>query len=144
MVYENLSMDFDEVTPFDFVNDITSDKKYVFDAESATSYVPFVINKAVSFSVDSIMAANFLNEHVELDKQLQHDYLWYGLRKKPKKYNKWPKKTDKNLNIVMKMYRCNEREAIQIHAILTDEQMSVLRQIEDTLNNATGNNKKRT
>lgn len=128
---------------FDFVNDLTTDKKYLYDEESASAYVPFVINKAVSFTADTVMFANFLNEHASLDKQMQHDYLWYGIRKKPKKYNKWPKKVDNNLNIIMKMYRCNEREAAQIHAILSEEQLSALRQIEETLNNATRNNKKR-
>lgn len=124
------------INPFDFVNDIQSGKKYIFDDVTEKQYVPFLINKGLSFSPDTVILANYANEFAFLDKQMQHDLLWYGIKKRPKSFNKWPKKTAKNLNIVQQLYECNEQEAATIASILTEEQMAVLRQIEDTINNA--------
>ncbi len=124
------------MTPFGFVNDITSGKKNLFNEETEKQYVPFIVNKSLSFATDTVVVANIANEFAFLDKQMQHDLLWYGIKKRPKSFNKWPKKTAKNLNIVQLMYNCNEQNASAIAAILTEEQMAVLRQIEDTLNNA--------
>lgn len=124
------------INPFEFVTDIQSTKNYIFDDVRESSYVPFIVNKALSFSPDTVILANYANEYAFLDKQMQHDLLWYGIRKRPKSFNKWPKKTAQNLNIVQQMYDCNEQQAAVIASILTEEQMAVLRQIEDTMNNA--------
>lgn len=124
------------MTPFDFVNDITSDKKYLFDEQTEGQYVPFVINKTLSFSVDTILMANFVNENNHLDKEMQHDLLWFGVRKKPKKFHRWPKKDAKNLNMIQRLYNCNERNATQIAGLLTQEQLNIIEEIEESLNNA--------
>jgi hypothetical protein len=109
----------------------------LFDDETRKQYVPFVVNKAMSFSPDTILLANFINTNSHLDLELQHDMYWYTLKKRPKRFQKWPQKNLKNLNIIMRVYQCSEKKALEIQKILTEEQLAILDNIEETFENAT-------
>ena len=51
-------------------------------------YVPFVINKALSFHYDCILQANEMNRLPGKDKQMQFDYLYHKVRKYRRPFKK--------------------------------------------------------
>ena len=74
-----------------FVNSISEDKNYLFDEHTAKEYTPFTINRAFSIHVDTLHHASVMNQCYNLDKKMQHDYLFYSLPKKVRR-KKWLKK----------------------------------------------------
>lgn len=125
-----------EVSPFDFVNDVSFDKQYLYDGPATKNYKPFLINKALSAFPDCLQAVVFLNENHGLSEKMQHDFLFYGLPKR-KRFNRngWLKRSDaekRNLEMLEDVARTvgyNLERTKQFWSVLTDEQR---RQFLDT------------
>jgi hypothetical protein len=120
------------MTPFDFVNAINSNKK--LDIMSGTendelaekAYVPFVVNRALSYFPDSLMYANDMNINNFLDNKLQFHYLLNTIRP-AKRFSKWVKKDDSDLQLVMQFYNYGVDKAKQVLPLLSTEQLSIIR-----------------
>ena len=52
------------------------------DGELEREYIPYIVNKALSFTPDTILQANEMNCKPFLDKKLQYHYLLNIIRKK--------------------------------------------------------------
>jgi len=117
-----------KISPFDFAKSATHTKEYLMeDEESEKSYVPFLINKTLSFNVETLMYANEMNLCSNLDKKLQYDYYFHILPKK-KYYNKWFKKKDNDtLVMLMDYYNCSIQKAREAMNLLSDEQIKTIR-----------------
>lgn len=84
-----------DVTPFDFVNDISFDKRYLYEGTATKNFKPFLINKALSAFPDCLQTAVFLNQNHALTEKMQHDYLFYSLPKRKRfKKDGWLKKSE--------------------------------------------------
>lgn len=86
------------VNPFDYVKSINETKFHMMkgtanDELAEKDYNPFITNRALSMFIDTIIYANEMNIHHELDNRLQYDFLFNIVRRK-KRYAKWPKKID--------------------------------------------------
>lgn len=133
------------MTPFDFVNAINSrSKKDIMDDDAAESeYVPYVVNKALSYFTDTVMYANEMNRSGHLPKKLQFHYLLNTIRP-GKRYAKWTKKEDsENFELVKQYYGFNDEKARQALTILSDQQISTIkttltRGVKDEFSRATG------
>lgn len=115
-------------TPFDYVNSVSQTKKYLIEDEaSEKAYVPFLINRTLSFNVETLLHANMMNINNILDKKLQYDYFFYLFPAK-KRYNKWAKKKISNdLELVREYYQCNVQRAKEALTLLTKEQLTIIR-----------------
>ena len=108
--------------PFDFVNSIYEKKTYIEDDDA---YIPFLINKSLSFSSDCILYANEMNINNVATPRMQYDYLYHSIRAK-KRYTKWIKKSNKvddHLEAVKEYFGYNTLKAKQALAILNDKQL---------------------
>ena len=116
------------MSPFDFVKSVTLQKNYMMNEPNAEkAYIPFLINKTLSFNVETIMHANEMNLNYGLDKKLQYDYYFYTFPKK-KYYNSWfKKKENADLNLIRQYYGYNIQKAKEALTILTDEQLEIIR-----------------
>ena len=81
------------MNPFDFVKDIEYPKNNLMkdDPLAEQDYVPFVINRALSYHFDCVMFANEMNQRPLTDKRMQYDYLMSTIRSRRRGYNKWVK-----------------------------------------------------
>ena len=71
-----MSDELKSINPFDFVNAINQSKSNIIDDQwSESQYKPFVVNKALSFSHDTVIQANEMNSRPHLDNKLQFDFL---------------------------------------------------------------------
>ena len=96
------------MTPFDFLNEINQGKKDLMvddiDHQVEKQYNPFIINRGLSYFLDTIIDANEMNIRHHLDKKLQNSYLLNIIRKK-KRFSKWHKaEKSELLEIVMEFY----------------------------------------
>ena len=65
------------INPFDFVNAINHTKdNLIVDEWSESQYKPFLVNKALSFTADTVIQANEMNSRSHLDKKLQYSFFF--------------------------------------------------------------------
>ena len=118
----------------DFLNSINTSKENLIDSDSKVEklYLPFIVNKCMSYFPDTIFAANHANGINHADKKLQYDYLLNTVRTK-KRFAPWQKKVeDSELDLVKAAYEVSEKKALEILSILTPEKLEIIRQSQYT------------
>lgn len=120
---------------FDFLNAINDSKEDLIkkDPLNEKDYVPFMVNRGLSYFTDTIMYANEMNMHASTPKKWQFDFYLHGVKKK-KRFAKWAKKdasTD-DIKLVMKEYDYSAKRAQEALTLLTDHQLVELRAKYDT------------
>ena len=118
------------MSPFDFINAIMQSKKnLIVDEEAEKEYVPFIINRGLSYHRDCVLYANEMNRHHFIDKKLQHDFLINSIRSKKRPFVKWakPEKSD-DLECLKTVYEFSESKAREAARILSKEQIQQLKE----------------
>ena len=95
--------------------------------ESEYSGKSFIINRALSMNVDTVLYANEMNGKYQLDSLLQYDYYINSLRQK-KRWSKWAKAVgpSSNLELLKKYYGYNEQRAREVLDLLTESEFEQL------------------
>ena len=120
------------MNPFDFVSAINSTKKdLIRDSDNPelaeSGYKPFIVNKALSYFIDTILYSNEINLVNGLDNKLQNDYLINSIRK-GNRFSKWSKRLqDPIVEVVQDYYKVNYSRALEISEILTAEQVDLIK-----------------
>ncbi len=120
------------MSPFEFIKAINETKEDVMvDDVSEKKYSPFIVNRGLSFFMDTIFQVNELNRNHHLDSRLQFDYLLNSVRKK-KRYSKWlkPEKLQ-DLDVVKEYYGFSNEKAKDALSTLSEDQLAF---IKDKLN----------
>lgn len=97
------------------------------DAEK--HYLPFMVNRTLSFSPDTILYANEMNCNYMLDSRMQFDYLYHSVRRR-KRWDKWIKKDEAEqdkLKVIMDHYKVSSRKAKDYLRLLSDGQIEAIR-----------------
>jgi len=121
-----------KTNPFDYTNSISQNKKNLMrgtanDKIAEKEYDPFLNNRALSYHADTIFHANEMNLRSHIDNLLQYEYLLNIIRPK-KRYAKWSKKdNDGDVLLVKEYYGYNDSKARQALAILSTEQLNIIR-----------------
>ena len=98
------------------------------DEEWERKYPPFIVNKCVAPFADTIMLVNEINQLPNVDEKMQFDFLLNSLRPR-KRFTPWLKATKlENLEYVKEFYGYNNEKAKVALDILTDEQISAIKQ----------------
>lgn len=114
---------FKEVIP-----SILQTKQPVITAENESEYVPFVVNKALSFHRDCILYANEMNKLPNADKLLQYHYLLNTTRGYKRPFQKWLKReTIENLDLIKEYYGYSTEKAKAALLVLSDDQIEEIR-----------------
>jgi hypothetical protein len=119
------------MNPFDFVNAINHTKVNVIEAADnkdlvEKSYNPFVVNRSLSYFIDTVLAANEMNSR-QIDNKLQFEFLLNTVRPK-RRFAKWAKKREDDLvELVKDYYGYSTKKAIQALSVLTEQQKQAIR-----------------
>ena len=114
----------------DIVPAILQTKKDVLDNEK--EYNGFVVNKALSFHMDCILAANQMNMLPNLEPKLQFSFLLNTVRAYKRPYQKWQKReTLDNLDLVKEHFGYSNEKAKEALSILSSDQLDEIRRIQD-------------
>jgi Bacteriophage clamp loader A subunit len=118
----------------DFLNSINFSKENLIDGDSKVEklYLPFIVNKCMSYFPDTIFTANQANGISHTDRKMQYDYLLNSIRPK-KRFAPWQKKVeDSELDLIKAAYGVSEKKALEIMAIITPEKMDIIRKSQYT------------
>lgn len=116
------------MNPFDFLNSINDTKKdLMIDDLAEKQYSSFVVNRSLSYFVDTVLLANEMNRYPHLDKRLQFDFLINSVRKR-KRFSKWIKPQESEaLLIVKEYYGYTDEKAKSALSLLSPNQIEELR-----------------
>lgn len=119
---------FKEVIP-----SILQTKKHVLlDDLDEKEYVPYMVNKTLSYHVDCILYANEMNQYYNIDKMLQYEYYLHSIRSMKRPFNKWHKKVaDEDLVCVKKYFGYSTTKAREALKILTKIQIDEIRELTE-------------
>jgi hypothetical protein len=115
------------MTPFEFQNQITYGKKDIMGDDLAEKdYNSFMINRGLSYFPDTVLAANEMNIHHQIDNKLQFHFLINIIRKR-KRFSKWNKKnSSSDVEVIKEYYGYSEEKALQVLPLLSTEQIAIL------------------
>tara|TARA_R110002012_G_scaffold235262_2_gene409116 strand:- start:2038 stop:2433 length:396 start_codon:yes stop_codon:yes gene_type:complete len=119
----------------EYLNAINYTKENLLDTDDESvekQYTPFVVNRCLSYFIDTVLYVNEMNQRSHLNKKLQFDYLLNSIRKN-KRYSKWLKReSEENLELVKNFYGYSDSKAREILDIITEEDIVWMRQMLDT------------
>lgn len=106
------------MSPFDYVKSITSTKEDLYSTEEVfqKEYNPFIVNRALANSAQTILFADVMNQCSSLPSKLQYDFYRMGVPKQ-NKYAAWTKKESIDLDSELIQFVCEEMELSQTKAI---------------------------
>jgi len=112
------------------LNAINYDKTPLLEDDlQEKAYVPFVINRSLSYFPDTILYANQVNHYNQLDKKMQFDYLRLSLRPR-KRFSKWIKSQEEDdLQLIKDHYNYSNERATEVLRVLTSNQIEDIRSL---------------
>jgi hypothetical protein len=117
---------------FDFLNDITKEKKDILTEENQSKYVPYLINRFLSADVSTILYAEEMNCHHRAPIRLQYDYYLHSIRPS-KRYLKWHKSPkDETVELLMKYYTYSRRRAKEVLHLHNEDQIAAIKKTYET------------
>lgn len=80
------------MNPFDYSNNITQSTENIWQGElSEKEYNPFMVNRALSQFMDTVLFANEMNMRGHIPPKQQYDFLRLAIQPKKKRFAKWHK-----------------------------------------------------
>lgn len=108
-----------KLTPFSFINAINDKVNVDLDT---SQYVPFIVNRQLSYFKDTVLYANEMNMRPGIDKDQQFAFYVNGVSKR-KRFAKWAKaEDDAKIQTLMQYYKINRRRAQEVSSLLNKEQ----------------------
>ena len=117
------------MNPFEYVNSINTTKQdLMIDDLAEKAYIPFTVNRSLSYFNDTVLMVNEMNKHASLDKKLQYHFLINIVRKR-KRFSKWNKPELVNdVEVVKEYYGYSNEKASQALTILSEEQKKTIKE----------------
>ena len=118
------------MTPFDYVKAINYTKSnLIVDDLTEKEYNPFIVNRALSMGMDTVLQANEMNRSPHLEKRLQFDFLLNSISKL-KRFDKWQKaEKSEDLEYVKQYFNYSYPKAVQALSILSPKQLNEIKTI---------------
>ena len=119
----------------EYLNAINYTKESLLDTEDESvekEYTPFVVNRCLSYFIDTVLYVNEMNRLPHTDKNMQFEYLLTSIRKN-KRYSKWLRReSEENLDLVKQFYGYSDTKAREILDIITEDDIIWMKQMIDT------------
>ena len=117
------------MNPFKYLNEINYGKRNIMvDEETEKAYVPFVINRSLSYFPDTVALANEMNRYGHLESRLQFAFLINTIRKR-KRFSKWIKpEIEHDVDVVKEYYGYSNEKAREALNILTTKQIEDIKE----------------
>ena len=110
----------------EIIPSILQTKEYVLENEK--DYVPFIVNRALSYHYDCAMYANEMNRLPHTDRKLQYDFYLNSIRGYRRPFQRWQKREeDDALEAIKEYYGYSNEKAKEALSILSDAQIDEIK-----------------
>ena len=140
-------MEVKKLSPFDFIKSINEGKKGKHLLQDCTAddsletsnpdavdkqYVPFIINRGLSYFKDTALFANEMNLHANLPHRMQYDF-YKHIVTQGRRFSKWGKKakSSEDIEMIQKAYNYSKQKAEAVYPIMSKSQIKSLHDIFD-------------
>lgn len=125
------------MNPFDFINDVSFNKKDIIrnsaDPEAtAKGYNPWITNKTLSYFEDTIFYANMMNQYSFLSNQMQFDYFLNSINKRKRFAKQSKKQVSDDVQSISDYFGYSLRRAEEAIKYLTPDQIKEIKKKTDT------------
>ncbi len=111
---------------------LETNKDYMQSEDDEKTYLPFILNRALSQNQDTIAYANIMNTYSFLPKKMQYDYLRKAIRKWKRPFQERYKYNEpSDLEMIKKYYQVSSSKAMKILNLLNKDQLKHLRKLND-------------
>jgi hypothetical protein len=108
----------------EIIPSILQTKKVEVTQENERDYVPFVVNKALSFHKDCVLFANEMNKVPNIDGILQYHYHLHSIRAYKRPFQKWQKLVkDADLLAVKEYFNYSNERAKEAMTVLSPDDL---------------------
>jgi len=113
---------------FDYLNSINLTKQDIMvDDICEKAYNSFMINRGLSYFPDTVILANEMNRHHQIDNKLQYHFLINMVRKR-KRFSKWAKaQKESDIDAVKEYYGYSNEKARQALTLLSPDQITIIK-----------------
>lgn len=112
---------------WNWYNSINLTKNNLLESDNIKEYVPYVINKSLSYHIDSILLCNEMNRLNHIPTGSQYQFYFYCLPKR-NRYSKWEKeKKIEDIDLIKLYYDVNDSKAYEIQEILSKKQIEYIK-----------------
>lgn len=106
---------------------MTKSVAHLEDVDFDDHYIPWLINRGLSYHQDAVLAANSMNERPWLSPALQFRFLLNTLRARSR-FSAWLKRSDsEDVVLVAEYYGCSVRHAHSLLTFHSDDQLRCIR-----------------
>ncbi len=99
----------------------------MIDDDCEKAYNSFMVNRGLSYFSDTIIIANEMNRHHQIDSKLQYHFLINMIRKR-KRFSKWAKaQKESDIDAVKEYYGYNNEKARQALTLLSPDQITIIK-----------------
>lgn len=115
------------MNPFEYLNSINTTKQDIMvDDLAENAYLPFTVNRSLSYFQDTVVIANEMNRFASIDKKMQYHFLINIIRKR-KRFSKWLKpEIENDIEVVKEYYGYSNNKARQVLSLLSSDQINKL------------------
>jgi hypothetical protein len=117
---------------YKLLNSICLDKTDLLrEGVQEKEYIPFFVNRCLSYFMDTIFYCNQMNSLWNLPKQLQYDYLRVSVRPR-KRFSKWLKQeSDDRIDALKTLYGYSHAKAKQVVDLISEDQWKSIFELID-------------
>ena len=140
-------MEVKKLSPFDFIKSINEGKGGKHLLEDCTAddslemvnpdaadkqYVPFIINRGLSYFKDTALFANEMNVKNQLPPRMQYDF-YRNIVTPKKRFSKWGKKSksSEDIKAIQQYYNYSQEKAEAVYPLFSKSAMMQLHKILD-------------
>lgn len=116
-------------SPFDYIKQILVEKEnLIVNDETERDYIPFIVNRGLSYYKDCIMQANEMNMRSGLDRKLQNDFYLNIVRSYKRPFAKWVKhEKSEDIECIKSFFGFSERKALEALKVLSKDQINQIK-----------------
>ena len=112
---------------FDILNDISYTKTGIINEDTVSQYNPYMVNRWLSMSIDTIMYAQEMNCNAHLPKDMQYDYYFHAI-KKNKRFFKYIKHTKQDLiDVIAEYHGCSDKKAKELLRLFSENDIEYMK-----------------
>lgn len=112
---------------FDILNDISYNKQNIFNSDVESQYNPYMVNKWLSMSIDTVMYAQDMNCNSHLPKDMQFDYYFYSIKKQKRFFKYIKNKKEDLIDVVSEYHECSKKVAKQMLKLFSEDDIEYMK-----------------
>lgn len=113
----------------DIVASVLQTGKYEESSSLEEDYVPFVVNKTMSYHLDCLPYAACMNQYPNLDNRLQYDFFFYSIKKYKRPFKKWIKADlYNNVDNIKMFYGYSDKKAREVLSLLSENDLKYIKE----------------